>query len=233
MRENQEMIRAIVTDIEGTTSSLSFVKDILFPYARQHIGDYLRSHVETPAIQAELAEIRHLTNQSNLSPEEIITQLIQWLDEDQKITPLKNIQGYIWEEGYQRGDYQGHIYSDAVDKLQEWHQQQIILGVYSSGSIYAQKLLFSHTAYGDLTPLFSAYFDTTIGAKINSNSYLSIAESLNLPAASLLFLSDVEQELDAAKKAGLQTIWLVREGEINTEASHVQVRDFAAIQLSI
>jgi enolase-phosphatase E1 len=225
------MIRAIVTDIEGTTSSLSFVKDILFPYARQHMGDYLRSHVETTAIQAELAEIRRITNQPHLSVEEIITQLIQWLDEDKKITPLKTIQGYIWEEGYQRGDYQGHIYSDAVNKLQEWHQQQIILAVYSSGSIYAQKLLFSHTAYGDLTPLFSAYFDTTIGAKIDSKSYLSIAESLNLPPASILFLSDVEKELDAAKEAGLQTIWLVREGEINTEANHLQVKDFGTIQL--
>lgn len=227
----KNMIRAIVTDIEGTTSSLSFVKDTLFPYARQRLGDYLRSHAQLSVIQAELAEIRRLTNQPTISLEEIIALLIQWIDEDQKITPLKNIQGFIWEEGYQRGVYQGHIYPDAVEKLQQWFRKNITICIYSSGSVYAQKLLFTHTEYGDLTPLFSAYFDTNIGAKNESSSYQCIAESLHLPATEILFLSDLQKELDAAKQAGLLTRWLVRDGTLNPNASHLQVKDFLAIEL--
>lgn len=226
------MIRAIITDIEGTTSSLTFVKNTLFPYARQRIGEYLLTNATIPAIEAQLAEIRRLTNQPQLSLEEIITLLQQWIDEDQKITPLKTIQGLIWEEGYQQGIYQGHIYSDAVAKLQQWFSENITLCVYSSGSVSAQKLLFAHTKYGDLTSLFFAYFDTNIGAKIDSNSYQRIAQSLQILPAEILFLSDVEKELDAAKAAGFQTRWLVREGEINSHASHPQVKDFWAIELT-
>jgi len=226
------MIRAIITDIEGTTSSLCFVKDTLFPYARQRLGDYLRSQVNTPEIQSQLEEIRRITNQENMSIEEIITQLIQWIDEDKKITPLKTIQGLIWEEGYQQGMYQGHIYPDAVEALRKWHQDNIILGVYSSGSVYAQKLLFAHTKYGDLTNLFQYYFDTNIGAKIESKSYQNIATFLNISPEEILFLSDVETELNAAKQAGFQTTWLVRDGEINTTVNHPQVNSFEQIVIS-
>lgn len=224
------MIRAIVTDIEGTTSSLSFVKDILFPYARERIGPYLRANWENPVIQEQLEAIRNTTNQPNLSLEEIITQLIQWIDEDQKITPLKTIQGLLWEEGYQQGDFQGHIYPDAVTMLQKWHQDKIALYVYSSGSVQAQKLLFAHTPYGDLTPLFQGYFDTRIGAKTEVESYQRIAQNLKIPIDRILFLSDRLAELDAARQAGFQTRWLVREGLIDTQATHLQVRDFSLIQ---
>ncbi|ELR99657.1 acireductone synthase [Gloeocapsa sp. PCC 73106] len=223
------MIRAIVTDIEGTTSSLSFVKDILFPYARAKIGPYLRANRENQAIQEQLDGVRSITNKPNLSLEEIISQLIQWIDEDQKITPLKTIQGLLWEEGYQRGDYQGHIYPDAVTMLRKWYQDNIPLYVYSSGSVYAQKLLFAHTAYGDLTSLFQGYFDTKIGAKTETESYDKIAQTLNIPPGQILFLSDRLEELDAAKQAGFQTRWLVREGLNELEGSHEQVKDFSLI----
>jgi enolase-phosphatase E1 len=225
------MIRAIVTDIEGTTSSLSFVKDILFPYAKQKIPEYIHTQSQTPAIQELLTEIREVTNRPDLSLEEIIQQLLSWIDEDQKITPLKTLQGLIWEEGYQNGDYQGHIYPDAVEMLQKWRQNNISLYIYSSGSVYAQKLLFSYTEHGDLTPLFDGYFDTKIGAKIDSQSYMRISQYLNLPPEEILFLSDVEKELDAAKKAGMKTKWLVREGQLNPVANHDQVSNFLAINL--
>ena len=224
------MIRAIVTDIEGTTSSLSFVKDVLFPYAREHIADYVREHEQEPLVREQLEEVRKVTNKPDLSVEEIIAQLIQWIDEDQKITPLKAIQGLVWEQGYREGDYQGHLYQDAVEQLRIWHEQDIALYVYSSGSVHAQKLLFSHTPWGDLTPSFQGYFDTTIGAKIDSVSYQRITSSLALPPEQILFLSDVKIELDAAKQAGWQTRWLVRDGQIDRAASHQQVKDFYLIE---
>jgi enolase-phosphatase E1 len=224
------MIRAIVTDIEGTTSSLSFVKEVLFPYARAHIADYIREHEEEPEVREQLEEVSKIANKPDWSVEEIIAQLIQWMDEDQKITPLKAIQGLVWEEGYREGDYQGHIYQDAVAQLRTWHERGIGLYIYSSGSVYAQKLLFSHTQYGDLTPLFQGYFDMRIGPKIDGVSYQRIAESLALPPEQILFLSDIKKELDAARQAGWQTRWLVRDGQIDSEASHEQVKNFALIE---
>ncbi len=226
------MIKAIVTDIEGTTSSLSFVKEVLFPYARKHIADFVRKHQHQPEVAQLLDDVRQEVGKQ-LDGEGIIEQLHDWIDNDQKITPLKALQGLIWQTGYQQGDYQGHIYQDAVEQLQTWKQQGIDLYVYSSGSVYAQKLLFSHTAYGDLTPLFSGYFDTRIGGKKEPESYQRIAEQINRPAADILFLSDIKQELDAASRAGMQCLWLVRDQEeINPDAEYRQVKSFAEIMIS-
>ena len=224
------MIKAIVTDIEGTTSSLSFVKDVLFPYAREHIGDYIRCHAEEGPIVSLINDVR-MEADKNLSLEGVIQQLEQWIDEDKKITPLKALQGLLWETGYKQGDFQGHIYVDAKQKLEQWQQQGIFLYVYSSGSVYAQKLLFGHTDYGDLNHLFSGYFDTKVGAKTDAGSYQRIAEAIAISPHDILFLSDIKAELDAAKAAGMQTTWLVREGAITEGASHHQVRDFNEISL--
>jgi len=223
------MIKAIVTDIEGTTSSLSFVKETLFPYARTHIADYLREHADdrsvTPYIEAVEREIGR-----SLSLDEVIDQLIRWIDEDKKITPLKAIQGLLWEAGYKNGDFKGHVYTDAREALQRWHAQGIKLYVYSSGSVYAQKLLFGYTEYGDLNPLFDGYFDTKIGAKIDTDSYRKIVAQLGLDAGEILFLSDIKNELDAARAAGMQTTWLVRDAKPE-EASHRQVCEFGDIEI--
>lgn len=224
------MIKAIITDIEGTTSSLSFVKDCLFPYARAHVGEFCRANFENETVQKLLADV-NVEVGAELDLEQAINQLIQWIDDDQKITPLKSLQGLIWESGYQRGELIGHLYPDAIRNLQNWKAEGFDLYVYSSGSIYAQKLLFAHTEVGDLTPLFSGYFDTHIGAKQDSNSYENIVAHIGLPAEQLLFLSDIEGELNAAQTAGLQTIWLTRDDAPQTEASHQQVRDFDEIEL--
>lgn len=224
------MIKAIITDIEGTTSSLSFVKDCLFPYARAHVGEFCRANVENEIVQKLLADV-NVEAGTELGLEQAINQLIQWIDEDKKITPLKSLQGLIWESGYQRGELIGHLYSDAIHNLQNWKAEGFDLYVYSSGSIYAQKLLFAHTEVGDLTPLFSGYFDTHIGAKNDSNSYENIVAHIGLPSDQLLFLSDIESELNAAQTAGLQTIWLVRDDAPQTEATHQQVRNFDEIEL--
>lgn len=222
------MIRAIVTDIEGTTTSISFVYDVLFPYARAHLADYVRCHAEDAHVAPYLSDVRLATGE-DLDLDGVIAQLQQWMATDSKVTPLKGLQGLVWEAGYQNGDFKGHVYSDAYKQLQHWHEQGIGLYVYSSGSIKAQKLLFGYTEYGDLTPLFSGYFDTTIGAKTDRASYQRIAEQLKLPAEQILFLSDAEKELDAARQAGMQTVWLVRDAEPDTNAGHRQVRDFYAI----
>ncbi|BCX82445.1 enolase-phosphatase E1 [Methylomarinovum caldicuralii] len=222
------MIRAILTDIEGTTSSLSFVKDVLFPYARRRLADFVRAQRNAPEVRELLDEVRRIVGR-DLSLDEVIAQLEAWSDRDEKAPPLKALQGMIWEAGYRRGDFQGHVYEDAAAKLREWKERGLDLYVFSSGSVPAQKLLFGHTPYGDLTLLFSGYFDTRTGPKRNSESYRKIAAAIGLPPAEILFLSDVPEELDAAREAGMETVQLVRDGAPDEGARHRQVRDFNEI----
>lgn len=224
------MIRAIVTDIEGTTSSISFVHDILFPYAREHIADFVRCGAEDPQIAPYINDVRLEAGES-LNMDGVIAQLIVWIDEDRKVTPLKALQGLIWEKGYNNGDFHGHIYPDAYNNLKKWHAQGLDLYVYSSGSVYAQKLLFGHTEYGDLNSLFTGNFDTNVGAKTEVTSYEKITDLIGLPVDQILFLSDIEKELDAAHNAGMKTCWLIRDGEIDTKATHTQVTSFDAINI--
>jgi enolase-phosphatase E1 len=224
------MIRAIVTDIEGTTSSLSFVKDVLFPYARAHIAAFVHDHAAQPAVRDQLKNVSEVVGRA-LRDDEAVAQLICWIDQDKKITPLKALQGMIWETGYRNGDFQGHVYEDAVRQMRRWNEQGIALYVFSSGSVHAQKLLFGHSRYGDLTPLFSGYFDTTIGSKRETTAYRHIAEHIGLPPAEILFLSDIREELDAARLAGLQVCWLVRDGALPSAPVHPLARDFDAIAL--
>ncbi len=224
------MIRAILTDIEGTTSSLSFVKDVLFPYSRERMSQFLAEHATDGEVRRELAEVSHLAGKE-LSTTEAAHQLIEWIDQDRKATPLKALQGMIWAHGYQNGHFHGHVYEDAARILLAWKTTGLALFVFSSGSVHAQKLLFAHTEYGDLTPLFSGYFDTRVGPKQESASYATIARQIGLPAESILFLSDIEGELDAAKEAGLQTVQLVRDGEIPVQNRQVTARNFDEIAI--
>ena len=224
------MIGAIVTDIEGTTSSLSFVKDVLFPYAAEKLPTYVRQHADDPAVQEQLDAVRELIG-GEPDDEVVIGRLLRWIAEDQKITPLKALQGIVWQEGYRRGDFTGHVYEDAARGLRAWHAAGIRLFVYSSGSVAAQKLLFAHTDYGDLTPLFEGYFDTRIGHKRESESYARIREQVGLPAGEILFLSDIREELDAARQVGMKTVCLSREGAPAGDIGHPVVADFDAIDL--
>lgn len=224
------MIKAIVTDIEGTTSSLSFVKDVLFPYAYEHLPTFLEQQAEQAAVREQLRQVEKLVGHS-LTLAQAIDQLRLWIRQDQKITPLKALQGMIWEQGYARGDFHGHVYDDAVECLRHWQQQGIALYVYSSGSVHAQQLLFGHTAQGDLRPLFSGYFDTLIGGKMEAESYRHIIAELQLPPEQVLFLSDITAELDAAREAGMQTCQLVRAGALDGQTSHAQVSHFEDIKL--
>ncbi len=198
------MIGAIVTDIEGTTSSISFVADVLFPYARDRLGSYCAAHSE--AVAPILAEVQAI------EPGDPIATMQRWIDEDRKITPLKTLQGMIWDGGFRDGAFKGHIYPDAVMALRRWHEAGLKLYVFSSGSVAAQKLIFGHSEAGDLMPLFSGYFDTTTGPKREAIAYTRIAEAIGLPVEDVLFLSDVAAETDAAKAAGMQALLIDREG---------------------
>ncbi len=226
-------IRAIVTDIEGTTSSLSFVKDVLFPFARERLPAFVVTHADTPEVQHWLHEAAREAGLVAASEQEIIDLLIGWIDADRKSTALKALQGLIWEEGYSNGAFRGHVYEDAARRLREWHGLGLSLYVYSSGSVPAQKLLFAHTEQGDLTPLFSGYFDTTTGAKRDAASYARIAEAIAVEPAGILFLSDIVEELDAARASGLRTTLLARTpSTCPAVAAHPCVPDFDAVSLT-
>jgi enolase-phosphatase E1 len=212
-------VRAVLTDIEGTTSSLSFVKDVLFPFARRHLEAFVAAHRGEPRVRQCLDGARELAGDPALSDDATVALLLQWMAEDRKATPLKTLQGLIWEQGYASGELQGHVYPDAVEGLRAWHARGLRLYVYSSGSVAAQKLIFGFTAWGDLTPLFSGYFDTTTGPKVESPSYARIARDLGLPPEAVLFLSDSVAELNAARSAGLRTACLDR-GEAVIPAGH-------------
>ncbi len=198
------MIRAIVTDIEGTTSSISFVADVLFPYARARLASYCAAHPEQVA--PILAEVQAI------EPGDPIATMQRWIDTDQKITPLKTLQGMIWDGGFREGAFKGHVYPDAIEALKRWHAAGLNLYVFSSGSVAAQKLIFGFSEAGDLNALFSGYFDTTTGPKREAVAYTRIAEAIGLPADQILFLSDVDAETEAARAAGMGALLIDRAG---------------------
>ena len=224
------MIKAVLTDIEGTTTSIDFVHQTLFPYARERLRPFLKAHGAEAAVRRDLAEVGRLEGRE-LSPDEAAAVLERWIDEDRKATPLKSLQGMIWRKGYEAGELKGHVYADAPEHLRRWHERGVRLYVYSSGSVDAQKLIFGHTAYGDLTPLFSGYFDTRVGGKKETASYRKILLDTGLSGKDMLFLSDVGEELDAARAAGMKTCQLLRDEHVRAALSHPHARTLADVRL--
>lgn len=226
------MIRAILTDIEGTTSSISFVKDVLFPYARKRLPAFVVTHADKPEVQHWLHETAKEAGLVSAREPELIALLQRWIDEDRKATPLKALQGMIWDEGYRNGDYRAHLYPEVPARLRAWKRQGLELYVYSSGSVAAQKLFFGYSEAGDLTPLFSGYFDTETGAKREMESYRRIAAAIGKPAHEILFLSDVVEELDAAQAAGMKTTLLARApARCPAVSAHACAPDFDAVAI--
>jgi enolase-phosphatase E1 len=203
-------IRAIVTDIEGTTSSIDFVRDVLFPYARKRLPAFVETHADKPEVQHWLHEAAREAGIIEASRQEIIELLLGWIDQDRKSTALKALQGMIWQQGYESGEYRAHVYPEVSARLHAWRADGLHLYVYSSGSVPAQRLFFRYSEAGDLTPLFAGYFDTETGPKREAASYAKIAEAIGERPEHILFLSDIVEELDAARSAGLQTGWLLR-----------------------
>lgn len=232
-------VKLILTDIEGTTSSISFVKDVLFPYAADHLPAFVKENINDEKVQTALQQTAELAAEDGdvINAEDtdaLIAKLLQWISEDRKATPLKALQGLIWKTGYENGDYQAHMYPDATEYLKKWHDSGLPLYVYSSGSVKAQELFFGYSQDGNLLPLFKGHFDTLVGGKRETQSYLNILAELqkthtDLNAADVLFLSDIKEELDAAKEAGMQTVWLIRDDDIPADAEHKAVKSFAEI----
>lgn len=224
--------RAVLTDIEGTTTSISFVYDVLFPYAAAHLDEYCSQPDPGLELAEALARLRREhAREPGLPPfgngADYARRLMA---EDRKSTGLKLLQGVIWEEGYRMGELCSHVFPDVPPALAAWKSAGLRLRIFSSGSVHAQKLLFAHTEAGDLTPFFEGFHDTTTGPKKETASYAAIAQAYALPAGEILFLSDVREELDAAAGAGMRTGMLVRPGNRPAEpGAHPVYRDFGEI----
>lgn len=228
------MAVTVLTDIEGTTSSIAFVRDVLFPYARRELPRFVHLHRANPEVRHWLDAVA--MELGGACQDAVVIETLQgWIDQDRKHTALKALQGMIWEEGYRNGDYTAPVYPDAERGLRRWHGAGHRLAVYSSGSVPAQKLLFSHTEAGDLSPLFDAWFDTATGGKRETPSYARIASRLDSAPDSIVFLSDVVEELDAARAAGLRTVLVDRREdypEPRTGAAaggHARIESFDAL----
>ena len=226
------MIKAILTDIEGTTSSISFVKDTLFPYARRHLPAFVVTHTDDLTVQHWLHEAAKEAGLVSASQDELIALLQKWIDEDRKSTALKALQGLIWEDGYKNGEYQAHLYPDVLPALDKWKNSGLFIAVYSSGSQKAQQLFFRHSLEGNIADRFHHFFDTEFGPKREPDSYRRIANSMRMPPGEFLFLSDVIEELDAARTAGMKTTLLARPpSTCRANAAHPCVTDFTAIAI--
>jgi len=203
-------VRAIVTDIEGTTTPIAFVHEVLFPYARARLSEFCHEHQARPDVAAALTAARMEADNPSLSLDATVAVLFQWMDEDRKSGPLKSLQGMIWQSGYEAGVLKGQVYEDAAAFLEAWRTRGIALYVYSSGSVAAQKLIFGFSDKGDLTPLFSGYFDTAVGAKVDAGSYAAIAKSIGVAPSDILFLTDMAKEVQAARAAGFSVAQIDR-----------------------
>ena len=220
-------VGAILLDIEGTTTPIAFVETVLFPYARTHLSSHLYRHSASPEYDTLLSRLREeqtacaqagepapsWTDGRHSARVASAVSFVEWLmDRDRKSTPLKDLQGRIWEEGYRRGEIVGQVFDDVSGALQRWNEQRIRVGIFSSGSVLAQQLLFRHSCAGDLTPFLSWYFDTTVGPKSARDSYSRIAETIGAAPETVLFVSDVARELDAAVSAGMHVRLSMRPG---------------------
>ena len=242
-------IRAILLDIEGTTTPIAFVTRVLFPYARKRLRAHLDAHAGSPEYQAlltGLAEERLLSMRggdtvppwADAPPAARLASaaaFVEWLmDRDRKSTWLKELQGRIWEAGYERGEISGDVFSDVRPALQSWQTQGIEVGIFSSGSVLAQQLLFRHSSAGDLTRYVRWYFDTHMGAKGDPGSYRRIAATIGTSVDTVMFLSDVPRELDAASTAGMQVRLVVRPGNapVRRNSAYQAIRSLDEIAFS-
>jgi enolase-phosphatase E1 len=228
-------LRAILLDIEGTTTPISFVHEVLFPYARQHLRDYLAQHSHSPEVREDLTRLReeHAADvTAGQQPPPLVESYVYWLiDRDRKSPALKSLQGKIWQQGYNDGSLQAPVFEDVRPAMEQWYDTGISVNIFSSGSVLAQKLLFANTEAGDLTKFISSYFDTQIGKKTETESYRQITAMLSVAPNEIHFISDVTTELDAAQNAGIKTSLCVRPGNVAQELSlrHKTIQSFNEI----
>jgi len=234
-------MKAILLDIEGTTTPIDFVHKTLFPFAKENIGEYVNEHFASIGEETAQLEKEYRKDFSDQiygrdfdrnSPEKIAAYLEFLIDIDRKSTPLKSLQGKIWKKGYETGELRSEVFPDVPRAFRRWKAEEKLIAIYSSGSVLAQKLLFGYTDHGDLTPLIDGFFDTTTGHKRETESYRQIASEESFPQVeNFLFISDVRAELDAARRAGMKTLLSVRPGNDAApgKISHPVIRSFDEI----
>ncbi|QDU88201.1 Enolase-phosphatase E1 [Pirellulimonas nuda] len=238
------LVQGVLLDVEGTTSAVAYVYDVMFPYARQGMQGYLDTNwgseslaeaAEQVARDAGHASLDAWRHASGSDPQRLVLdEAIRLMDADVKATGLKQLQGLVWQSGFESGELRAHVFPDVPPALAAWRAAGVDVRVYSSGSIHAQRLFFGHSEAGDLLPQLSGHYDTTTGPKREAASYAQIAADWGLPAAGVLFLSDIVAELDAASTAGMQTALVVRPGNAAVEPGHGHpvVETFAALPLT-
>ena len=205
--------RGILLDVEGTTSSISFVYDVLFEYAKRHVGEFLARYADDPLVRPLAAGIAGETGTDpQAGPERLALAAIDLMNRDVKSTPLKALQGLIWRGGFESGELVSHVFADVPPALEQWAASGLDVRIYSSGSIEAQRLYFGHTSAGNLLPHLRGHYDTTTGPKREASSYAKIAADMGIEPRQVLFVSDVGAELDAARAAGMATALAVRPG---------------------
>lgn len=230
-------LRAVVLDIEGTTSSTWFVHETLYPYSRERFRDWIGGHADRPDVAAQVDAVRELAGEPDADLDRVVWWLNHWLDGDQKITPLKAFQGWIWAEGFAAGDLVSHFFDDAIPAIRRWHASGLTLAIFSSGSVDAQRAWFGNTPEGSILDLFGGrHFDTeNTGPKRESQSYRTIAASLGFEPGQIVFLSDLVAELDAAREAGWHTVGVRREGDQYYDqgvGDHLAIESFDQLDLS-
>src|SRR5262245_10753045 len=226
-------VRAILLDIEGTTTPIAFVHDVLFSYARDHVREFLTA--DSAAEDIALLREEHAVDVSEAPPLtdqiESIAAYVEWLISiDRKSTGLKSLQGKIWRQGYEDGSLKSQVFADVAPAFERWRERGLTISIFSSGSVLAQQLLFAHTEVGDLTPFIDSYFDTNVGKKGEAESYRKISKSMNLEPQEILFISDVVAELDAANEAGMKTVLSIRPGNSPQHQQYPSIRSFEEIQ---
>ena len=249
-RRSTAVFRGILLDIEGTTTPIAFVHEVLFSYARSRVTEYLSGHLDSTELREDLARLReeHAVDlKQGLQPPALVdgsrdatinsfVAYINWLmDQDRKSAGLKSLQGKIWREGYLDGSLKAPLFPDVAPALERWHRAGLNISIFSSGSTLAQQLLFAHTEAGEFTSFISNYFDTAVGSKTDAQSYRQIASVLGLPETEVLFISDVLKELDAASTAGMQTLLCVRPGNPPQEfpERHQIIRSFDEVSVPL
>jgi len=230
--------RGLLLDVEGTTTSIGFVYDTLFPYVRRRLRAFLSEHATDPEVVAASEVIARESGAASLAeflreranPQALEAEVLRRMDADDKSTGLKQLQGLIWRAGYARGELRGHVYPDVIVAFAAWVAHGADIRIYSSGSVEAQRLLFAHSVLGPLDRYIRGYYDTRIGPKRSAESYRRIASDMGREPAGVLFFSDIVEELDAAREAGLATV-LVRRTEGQAPASHPVIAQFGEVRL--
>jgi enolase-phosphatase E1 len=231
--DSQDTVKTIILDVEGTTTSVSFVYDVLFPYARRNLKEFLLARMDDDELRHDIDMLEHeraddalkgldppaFVSEAGAVVDSVVSYANWLMDLDRKSTPLKSIQGRIWESGYKSGELKGHVYEDVPRAMKRWRKQGRVVYIYSSGSVVAQKLLFANSEFGDLCKYIAGHFDTGVGHKRQPDSYRRIADQLEQNPADILFVSDTAQELDAARSAGMAVVLIIRDAEQNESAT--------------